>query len=919
VPPQFDRDGTLRQVITALPEFGDRPAILTLRGDRELSLSYRELYAQIERLTGALSAQQDIVAQRVAILAPNRPEWVIACLAVVNAGAVAIPVDAKLDEESLEHVLADCEPSIIFASSDERDRIRRLASHPFRMVDLDGESDDQSGYQAPTAERSAHPPELDPADPAVIFYTSGTTGPPKGVPLSHRNLLFELQSLRSFGLMSPSERLLLPLPLHHVYPFVVGMLAPLVYGVSIVLPQSMTGPHIQQAIKSGRVATVLGVPRLYETLISSIGEGIASSNWVVRLSYRALRRVSLFAGRRLSLRLGQYFFWPLHRRIGPDLRLLASGGAALDQKTAWALESLGWTVATGYGLTETSPLLTIVPPGDKHFETVGKPIAGVEIRIAPLDEQGRDDATSETGAGSGGSRNAGSKADCIGEIQAKGPNVFEGYLNLPDRSAEAFTEDGWFRTEDRGWIDGEGYLRVVGRASTFVVTSAGKNISLEDLERTYENHSLIKEIGIFMREQALSAVVVPDPSGLRKADVTSADQVLRDAIRECSHWLPRYKQVENLVVSQDALARTRLGKIRRNKLRERFENLWSGKIKPGEKAGAMAVEDMSGEDQGLLEHASTREVWVQLAENYPGVRLSPDSDLTLDLGIDSLEWINITLAIRERTGIELSEAATERIRTVRDLLKEVLGSADQAEKGAADLEEEPERFLTPNQRRWLKPLGPIESVFARILYSVNRILVRTIFRLRVSGLENLRSADQIILTPNHASVLDPFIVAAAVPYDLMRRSAFAGWTGMAFANPLYRAVARLGRTFPIEQDRAAFSSLALALVTLGRGENLIWFPEGRRSRDGDLQPLQPGIGVLLKMQPVPIIPAIIDGTFDAMPPGRRIPRPREIRIRFGHICHPQWLDDKGRGERPEHRMVDGLRREMARLQDQNRA
>ena len=909
------QEGTLRQVVRRLPGFGSQPAIVTLEGDEEASLSYEELAGWVEQLTAGLTAQGLGKGKRVAILASNDPGWIAACLAVINAGAVAVPLDATLDEEALRHVLADSAPDLAFIDGDKRERIIALASRPLKMIPLNGFASGTGSAELPGPEQTAALPEMQAEDPAVLFYTSGTTGPPKGVPLSHRNLLFELHSLLAIGLMQPGERLLLPLPLHHVYPFVTGMLAPLVYGVGIVLPQSMTGPHILQATRRCGVATVLGVPRLYEALVSALEGRVAASGAAARLLYRALKGLSLLARRQLSLPLGKLLFRPLHRRFGQQLQLMASGGAALDAELAWTMESLGWTVATGYGLTETSPLVTIVAPGDKHFHTAGKALPGVELRIVPLDADGENKAENEQ---PDPSSSAAPSAARVGEVQVRGPNVFAGYLNLPERSDEAFAEDGWYRTEDRGWIDEEGYLRLLGRAATFVVTSAGKNISLEELERSYQRHRLVKEVGIFLRDDRLAAVVVPAAGEFRDVGSDSPEQALHDAVKQVAHQLPRYKRIDALVVSRDALARTRLGKIRRDKLRQRFDTIRA----QGEEAaetGPMAIEEMSGDDQALLEQAPAREAWGLLAERYPAIRLSPDSELSSDLGVDSLEWINLTLEIRDRTAIELSETATGRIECVRDLLQELLEADGRAQERGAALEEDPESYLGAEQKRWLRPLNSVEKAAAWLLYHINRFFVRAFFRVKASGLEHLREADQMVLTPNHTSVLDPFVIAAVVPYDILRRSAFAGWTGIAFANPLYRFVVRLARTLPMEHGRAAFSSLAITLVVIRRGMNVIWFPEGQRSPDGRLQKLMPGIGVLLTKQPLSAVPAVITGTFDAMPRGHLFPRPRPVAVRFGPACRPEQLDQEGQGEQPEARIADALHRKLQQLQEEDGA
>ena len=887
---------TLRDLVAALPD-NESPAILHSLPEEMRTVTYRELSRWISGLTFGLVARGFTEGKPVAIAAPNGPEWIIAALAVANAGALAVLVDPQLDSDSLRHVLADSRPELVFTTSDAAERLRRHADFAFRSVILDAAPGESEGWREMIAVEPVRQPVLEPENPAVMFYTSGTTGPPKGVPLSHRNLLFQLVQLRKFDLMAPGERLLLPLPLHHVYAFVVGMLAALDHRAGIVLPSALTGPQILRAIREGEVAVVIGVPRLYEAMLAAITARIDAQAWPLRHAVRALLRLSVFARRRLWLRLGGLLLRPLRRRLGPRLRMLVSGGAALDPDLAWTVEGLGWTVATGYGLTETASVLTIVPPGDTRLDTAGQPIAGVELRIVPFSE----------------AEEAAEAVPAVGEIECRGPNVFLGYHELPERTAEAFTVDGWFRTEDRGWLGEDGYLRVLGRASTFVVTAAGQNIQLEALEASYSRPPVVKEIGIFMREHALLAVAVPEVSKLRDLDGELQEDEVRQAIRAAAETLPRHQHLIDVVVSREVLARTRLGKIRRKDLRDRYETIKRAGEGGERAAGPVPIETMSGDDQALLENAQAAKVWRRLAKMYPHARLSPDTDVVAELGIDSLEWIAVTMEIGSQTGIELSEAATARIETVRDLLREAVEAAAQAAEPPPHLEEIPESYLTDAERRWLEPLGAVEAVAAWLLYHANRIAMRAAFGLTVSGAEHVPADANVVIAPNHASVLDPFVVAAALPYGVMRRTCFAGWTGMAFANPLFRFVVRLAQALPVEQRRAAFSTLALALVALRGGRNLVWFPEGERSRDGAVKTFKPGIGVLLKEEPRPVVPVLIHGSFEAMPRGRRVPRPRRICITFGAPLTPDRLESRGKGERAEHRIADALRSEVLRL------
>jgi long-chain acyl-CoA synthetase len=257
--------------------------------------------------------------------------------------------------------------------------------------------------------------------------------------------------------------------------------------------------------------------------------------------------------------------------------------------------------------------------------------------------------------------------------------------------------------------------------------------------------------------------------------------------------------------------------------------------------------------------------------------------------------------------VDITEEATARIETVRDLLNESVAAESVKLTEAAGLVfEDPQRFVSDAQRRWLRPLGRSEVLWAHALYAVNRYAMRHLFRLEVVGYENLPRDGNFICAPNHMSVLDPFVVAATVDFERLRRTYWAGWTGLAFANRLFRFVSRVAQVLPIEQDRAAFSSLAMSLIVLGEGRNLIWFPEGERSRDGRLRRFRTGIGLVLTRCPTRTVPMRIEGTFEAMPPGRRLPRFKRLKILIGKPLTTAELEKAGRGSSPEERIASAL-------------
>jgi long-chain acyl-CoA synthetase len=857
-------------MIDGLSALGGRPVLVAFGEQGVESWSYRELAGRVRLLALGLRGVGVERGDHVAIVCGNRPEWVAACLAVISAGAVVVPVDVQIGDDALGHVLVDSGAGHVFTTADQAGRLENLRDvAPSKLILLDVDEEDGRSWRCLPAGGDEDPPGLQAGDGAALFYTSGTTGAAKGVPLSHANLAFQIDSLLGADLVSEEDRVLLPLPLHHVYPFVMGMLTPLAAGLPIILPQSLTGPQLVRALREGEATLIVGVPRLYGALYSGIEERIGSGRRLAAALFR--HGVDLLAGvRRLTgLNVGRIDLRPLRRQFGPRLRVLASGGAALDPDLAWKLEGMGWRVAIGYGLTETSPLLTLNPPDGTKLGSVGRAIPGVEIIIDPstVPQEGDRSGTSHR----------------EGEILTRGPNIFSGYRNRPEETGKVF-DDGWFRTGDLGYFD-DGYLYVTGRVSTLIVTPGGKNVQPEDVEGAYLKHHLIREIGVLQRDGRLVAVIVPETDDVPQGE--GMNPAMRQAIEDCSKRLPSYQRISDYAISREPLEYTRLGKLRRHVLAERYDRARGGAENRDEMpAGPVELEEMSEEDRALLQDPASSDVWALLADRFPDRRLAPDTSPQLDLGIDSLGWVNLTLEIGERTGVELREEAIGRIGTVRDLLLEVASGADRTTHRASPLER-PEEVLDDSQLRWLRPLGRTASVIARVMFLLNRAIMRGLFRLRAEGLENLPDGGQFIIAPNHVSYLDAFVVAAALPQDVLRRTYWAGWTGAAFGNPLSRLISRLAQVIPVDPERAGLSSLAFGAAVLARGQNLVWFAEGERSRTGSLQPFKPGVGMLLDHYPVPVVPVFIRGTYEAMPRGRFLRRLENVTVTFGEPFDPR--------------------------------
>jgi long-chain acyl-CoA synthetase len=856
---------TLIEIADGLLAHGERPALVAFGAREPREWSYGHLARTVRELAAGLVSAGLEPGARVALFAPDGPEWIASALAAIRAGGVVVPLDAQLTDNVLAQTLIDSAARLVFTTADRAGRVGRLAPAA-RIVRLDAEG--RASWRELRGPAKLLP-ERRGADPAALFYTSGTTGPPKGVPLSHGNLTFQINTLAAIGLVTPGDRVCLPLPLHHVYPFVVGLLTPLALGLPLVLPHALTGPQIVRALKDGEATVLLGVPRLYSALLSAMEIELASRGRSVAAAVRLALDLSIWARRRLGLRSGTRLFRAVRTRIGPRLRLLTSGGAALEPAVARKLEGLGWDVASGYGLTETSPMLTLNLPGNGRVDSAGRPIPGVAVRIVS---------------------SAGRTAS-VGEIQARGPGVFTEYLNLPDKTREAFTSDGWFRTGDLGYLDAQGFLFITGRADEMLVTPGGENVNPENVETAFLRHAFLRDFAVLQRDGRLVGLALPDAAMIERAGRNNVGQAVHDAIAEINPTLPSYQRMTDVAVTRDPLPRTRLGKLRRRELPSLYTGAQATAGEPSQR-GPIAVTDMVEADRLLLEHPPAKAIWDWLSQRYPGRRLTMDVSLGLDLAVDSLEWLGLTLEIERRAGVQLDEAEIARVATIRDLLRAVADAPPAGVGSWGALWDEPERLLSPAQSRWLAPLGPGLTMLSRTLMTVNGALMRLMFRLRTGGLEHL-PREPWVLVANHASFLDPLVLSAALGRRELERSYWGGWTGVAFANPLMRGISRLWRVLPIDQARGAGSSLALAAAVLKREGCLIWFPEGERSRTGRLLPFRPGIGLLLARFPRPVVPVSIRGTREALPRGRWVIRPHPVAVTFGIPLDPGQLVASG--------------------------
>jgi long-chain acyl-CoA synthetase len=581
---------------------------------------------------------------------------------------------------------------------------------------------------------------------------------------------------------------------------------------------------------------LLAVPRLCTALWDSVAAAVDNRSPRSRRAFFALLSISIAVRRATGIRLGKLLFGEVHERLGNRLELIGCGGAKLDADVARKLEGLGWTVLTGYGLTETSPVLTFNDWRHARLDSEGRPLDGVEILLRP-----------EAGQANG-------------EILARGPNVFEGYWNNEQETSRAFTPDGWFRTGDLGWFDKGGYLHVAGRSKELIVLPDGKKVFPENLEKLYGAAQLIHEVAVLEHGGGLAALVVPDERAVRERGALRESALLREQLEDIAALLPPYQRIGDFRLARDPLPRTQLGKLKRHLLGALYRDAAKSEIRAPSAA-------LAAEDRQLLESARGRAAWEWLRARYPGRELNLDTSPQLDLQIDSLEWVTLTIEIEQRFKLAVTGDAVSRILTLRDLLREIEHA-------------EPATAATAAGAGFVPPGRAMRAVGA-VLFAIVRLVMRTAFRLTVDGVERLPAEGPIVITPNHASYLDPLAVAAALPWRRLRKTYWAGWVGVLYTGPLRRFVSRATQVFPIDPDRDLAGAIRTARALLEQGYSVVWFPEGRRSPTGELEPFQAGVGLLLQSSAAVAVPAAIRGTFEAWPKHRRWPRPHALGVAFG--------------------------------------
>jgi len=843
--------------------------------------SYTQLRNMAESVAGWIQKQAVAPGSRCAIMASNSPRWIATYLGVVAAGMTAVPLDTAFHPDQVAKLLDDSGASLFF--SDERHvpvAEEAIAQRQIRIAMIEGRHGsnptfDEMVKNGPAGFVAPHP---QPDDVACILYTSGTTSDPKGVMLTHANLRGEMEAVFTLIQLGTDDALLGVLPLFHALAQMANLMLPLACGARVVFLDSLNTSELMTALRDRDITIFCCVPQFFYLIHERVfGEVAKRGKLTQRLFWLMLAAAR--TARPLGINLGKVFFKKVHALLGPKMRYLVTGGSRFDVKIGRDFHALGFELLQAYGLTETTGGAFCTPPLDNAIGSIGRPLPGVEARL--VNAKIADDGSGHP----------------VGEIAIKGPIVMKGYYNRADATT-AVLQDGWFYSGDLAYTDAGGNYYITGRAKEVIVLSSGKNIYPEEIEGYYLKSPWIKDICVMGLEskkageplsERLHGVVVPNFDILRQKKIVNTREVIRYDIENISMSLPAAKRILSYDIWPEELPRTTTRKLRRFEIEKKVREFHAS-MDGRENAEKPLARSLTDEQKQWLEIPDVQraiELIRKSAKSAPVV-IHPQDNLELDLGLDSMERVELLVEIEHMLGAEVEDSAAAEVYTVRELVDLVRSKAGQGagagfgwENVLAVESTEPEVLAIT------KPRPIIERLWFAFACSVT-LFCRDAFQLKVSGMEKLPQGT-FILSPNHASFLDAPILTAVLPWRVFRNAFYVG-TSEIFGEGFMRSFARFLRLIPVDPDANLVPAMRAGAYGLRHGRVLVLYPEGERSIDGTLKTFKKGAAILSHHLQVPIVPVAQEGFFEAWPRGKQFQGFRPLKIKVGDPIYPDPLE-----------------------------
>ena len=819
--------------------WGSGCAYVFPRGYRRERWSYRRVAGVAYQFARELEARKIVKGDAVLLWSPNCAEWVAAFLGCALCGVIAVPVDDAASPDFARRICTQVQTRLVLCPR-ERSPMFERATGKIEAENIP--TIDPADLATAVAEHKAErfrPAQIQPSDPLEIVFTSGTTAEPKGVVLTHANVVGNLAPLETeIRKYLKYERLVHPirflnlLPLSHVFGQFLGIFLPPLLGGTVVFENTFNPTEVMATIRRERVSVLVAVPRMIESLKQKIDRDLEDADVRENFAVRYEAAKSQHFLRRW------WTFRNLRRQFGWKFWALISGGAALDRETEEFWHRLGYAVVQGYGLTETTSLISLNHPFRTSRGSIGKVLPGREIKLA-------DD----------------------GEILVRGSGVASGYWKDGELQAVAQKEDeGWYRTGDLGALDAQGNLFFKGRKKEVIVTPAGMNIYPEDLEAALRQQKEVRDCAVVGLERGGNA----EPCAvliLRDRDAHAVDKKIihvKTIVARANETLAEYQRMRTWFVwLEEDFPRSSTQKPRRNVIRDAVEAALRG--------------------QGLANGASPLSELLTRITGRAAQNLTPDANLESGLGLSSLERVELLGALEDRYQVDLSETKFANATTVGDLEKLLQGTHGKRRE-----------FHYPRWAlRW-----PTTWLRLAAHYLLARPAVFLLGWPRVTGRENLRGVrGPLLVVSNHVADVDVGFIQTALPARIRHKLAIAtggealevlrspvpdrSWFGRIYDRVQWTSGVALLNLFPLPRQSGFRKSFAYAGEAVDRGYSVLVFPEGKLTQDGELSPFRTGVGLLANNLRIAILPMRIDGLFEIKHAGKKFAPPRKIQVRIG--------------------------------------
>lgn len=779
-------------------------------------ISYKEAIVKSKIFSQEFPIENE---DKVIIFMENRPELLYSFLGTWDKSGTCVCLDASLSGEELVYYINDSDSKYIYTSKGNLPKVQKALEISRKTLGIavvdeieDKEFDGELVINAPA-----------PENVALMLYTSGTTGNPKGVMLKFDNILINVEGLDKYNMFVQEDIVLALLPMHHIFPLLGSGVIPLAKGATIVFLKEMSSQAMVDAFQKYKVTMMIGVPRLWEMLHQKIMEKINASK-VTKGIFKLAEKID-------NISFSKKIFKKVHDNFGGNLRFFVSGGSKLDPKIARDFLTLGIKICEGYGMTETAPMISFTSLNEIMPGSAGKILPGIEVKIA-------DD----------------------GEIIARGRNVMKGYYKRPEATAETIDKDGWIHTGDLGEIKNN-YLYVTGRKKEMIVLSNGKNINPIEIEQWIMGKTnLIQEIVVAEIDSVLTAVIYPNFQKISEEKVTNIKETLKwGVIDSYNGKAPNYKKILDIRIVQEEMPKTKIGKIRRFMIPEMLK---------GKDNENIVIEEPKFEEYTMLKD------YLVKVKKKP---VTPFAHIELDLGMDSLDMVELLTYLESTFGIKASEELIIENSTVEKLAEYI-----KENRGENVIEE-------VNWKEYLNKDIDVELPKSNIVTKIGKAILWIVFKLYIrvkkEGAENI-TTDPVIYAGNHQSFLDAFLFNHVVPTNVLNNVYYLAKVKH-FSKGYMKTLGENSNVILVDINKNLGEVLQTLAMVLRSGKSVAIFPEGARTRDGKMLEFKKAFAILAKELNIPIVPFGIKGAFEAFPSNSKFPKSSNVEIRFFERIEPK--------------------------------